>query len=115
MLQGEGKTCAASHHNLIYRAAQRHREQGYSKQGSVRTATLHSLGLSVDAINMSPLKIVKARSTEILVGVECLKAGQKACTADSRGNIGTGNKGKDNFGRNNVGDHNIGMLGGGIG
>ncbi|RMZ54332.1 hypothetical protein APUTEX25_001490, partial [Auxenochlorella protothecoides] len=85
-------------------------EQGYSKQGSVRTTTLKALGLSVHAISLSLLTLVKGGSTEILVGVECLKAWQSACTADSRGNVGTGNKGKDNFGDNNVGDYNIGML-----
>ncbi|RMZ53059.1 hypothetical protein APUTEX25_001178, partial [Auxenochlorella protothecoides] len=86
-------------------------ELGYSKQGAIRTATLHNLGLSVGAINLTPFATVKACSTEILVGVECLKPGQTACTADANGNIGTGNKGKDNFGSNNVGDHNIGELG----
>ncbi|KAL6771503.1 hypothetical protein ACKKBG_A26640 [Auxenochlorella protothecoides x Auxenochlorella symbiontica] len=84
------------------------RELGYSKQGAIRTATLQNLGLSVGAINLTPFATVKACSTEILVGVECLKPGQTACTADANGNIGTGNKGKDNFGSNNVGDHNIG-------
>lgn len=87
------------------------RELGYSKQGAIRTATLHNLGLPIGAINLTPFATVKARSTEILVGVECLKTGQTACTADANGNIGTGNKGKDNFGSNNVGDHNIGELG----
>ncbi|RMZ53360.1 hypothetical protein APUTEX25_004848, partial [Auxenochlorella protothecoides] len=34
--------------------------------------------------------------------------GQKACTADSDGNIGAGNKGKNNFGTKNDGNNNIG-------
>lgn len=101
---------SAFHLGLIHVAICRHRELGYSKQGSIRTSTLHILGLSVDAINMSPFTVSTARSTEILVGVECLRAGQMACTADLHGNIGSGNKGKDNFGSNNVGDHNIGEL-----
>lgn len=56
---------------------------------------------------MSPFEVITARSTTIIVAVECLKAGQKACAADRDGNIGTGNKGKYNFG-DNVGDSNIG-------
>lgn len=57
---------------------------------------------------MSPFSVIEARSTEIIVGVECLKAGQKACVADKDGNIGTGNRGKNNFGDYNVGYDNIG-------
>ncbi|KAL6767925.1 hypothetical protein ACKKBF_B37130 [Auxenochlorella protothecoides x Auxenochlorella symbiontica] len=82
--------------------------KGFSKSGSIRTSTLNIMGLSMSAIRVSTLEIMTPRSTEILVAVECLKAGQKACTADSNGNIGSGNKGKNNFGTNNVGDDNIG-------
>ncbi|KAL6774569.1 hypothetical protein ACKKBG_A25510 [Auxenochlorella protothecoides x Auxenochlorella symbiontica] len=82
--------------------------KGFSKAGSVRTSTLNIMELSVSAIRLKPLEIVTPRSTEILVAVECLKAGQKACTADSSGNIGSGNKGKNNFGTKNIGDDNIG-------
>ncbi|KAL6767021.1 hypothetical protein ACKKBG_A38255 [Auxenochlorella protothecoides x Auxenochlorella symbiontica] len=85
------------------------KSQGYSKAGSVRTTTLNSLGLSVSAIRMSPFEVIKARSTKILVAVECLKTGQKACAADKKGNIGTGNTGKNNFGDYNDGDNNIGV------
>ncbi|KAL6779299.1 hypothetical protein ACKKBG_A10325 [Auxenochlorella protothecoides x Auxenochlorella symbiontica] len=58
---------------------------------------------------MSPFEVIKVRSTKIIVSVECLKAGQKACTGDKNGNIGTGNKGKHNFGHNNEGNINIGV------
>lgn len=57
---------------------------------------------------MKPFEINKDRSARILVAVECLKAGQKACTMDKDGNIGNGNKGKNNFGDYNIGDWNIG-------
>ncbi|KFM25695.1 hypothetical protein F751_2537, partial [Auxenochlorella protothecoides] len=63
------------------------RSQGYSKAGSVKTTTLNDLGISVSAIKLSPFEIIKNRSTRILVAVKCLKAGQKACTADKDGNI----------------------------
>ncbi|RMZ53279.1 hypothetical protein APUTEX25_005268, partial [Auxenochlorella protothecoides] len=81
--------------------------EGFSKSGSVRTSTLNIMGLPTSAVRLNPLGIVTPRSTEIIVAVECLKAGQKACTADSNGNIGSGNKGKNNFGTKNVGDDNI--------
>ncbi|KAL6770918.1 hypothetical protein ACKKBF_B40710 [Auxenochlorella protothecoides x Auxenochlorella symbiontica] len=82
---------------------------GYSKAGSIRGTTLHVLGVSASAIKMTPFEIIKERSTRILVALECLKAGQKACTADKDGNIGTGNKGKNNFGDYNNGNNNIGV------
>lgn len=66
------------------------------------------MGLPVSALSMNPLKVIKARSTDIIVSVECLNTGQKACTADKDGNIGTGNQGRNNFGDYNVGDNNIG-------
>lgn len=81
---------------------------GYSKSGYIKETSLDILGLSVSAISMEPFEINKDRSTRILLAVECLKAGQKACPADKDGNIGTGNKGKNNFGDYNVGDWNIG-------
>ncbi|KAL6780841.1 hypothetical protein ACKKBG_A08665 [Auxenochlorella protothecoides x Auxenochlorella symbiontica] len=84
------------------------RWMGYSKSGSIRESNLYILGLPVNALNMSSFEISKDWSTRILVAVECLKAGQKACTADKDGNIGTGNKGKYNFGDNNEGNWNIG-------
>ncbi|KAL6781236.1 hypothetical protein ACKKBG_A10330 [Auxenochlorella protothecoides x Auxenochlorella symbiontica] len=84
------------------------RWMGYAKAGSFRETTLHVLGVSASAIKLRPFEVITARSTKILVAVECLKAGQKACTADKNGNIGTGNKGKNNFGNNNVGNNNIG-------
>ncbi|KFM29270.1 Pyruvate kinase isozyme G, chloroplastic [Auxenochlorella protothecoides] len=84
------------------------RWMGYAKAGSVRETTLHVLGLSVGAIKMSPFEVINERSTKIMVSVECLKAGQKACTADKNGNIGTGNKGNNNFGDYNDGNNNIG-------
>ncbi|KAL6783814.1 hypothetical protein ACKKBG_A03620 [Auxenochlorella protothecoides x Auxenochlorella symbiontica] len=84
------------------------RLQGYSKAGSVRKSTLHAMGISVSAIRMSPFKVLEARSTEVIVSVECLRTGQKACTADKNGNIGTGNHGNNNFGDYNDGDSNIG-------
>ncbi|KAL6776975.1 hypothetical protein ACKKBF_B40395 [Auxenochlorella protothecoides x Auxenochlorella symbiontica] len=84
------------------------KHMGFSKAGSVRTSTLDIMGLSLSAVRLTPLGIVTPRSTKILVAVECLKPGQKACTADSNGNIGSGNKGKNNFGTENVGNDNIG-------
>ncbi|KAL6770390.1 hypothetical protein ACKKBF_B40545 [Auxenochlorella protothecoides x Auxenochlorella symbiontica] len=84
------------------------KSQGYSKAGAVRKTTLHALGLSVSAIKLRPFEVIKVRSTDIIVSVECLKVGQKACTADKNGNIGTGNQGKNNFGDYNDGDSNIG-------
>ncbi|RMZ57302.1 hypothetical protein APUTEX25_004136 [Auxenochlorella protothecoides] len=85
------------------------RWMGYSKAGSIRGTTLHVLGVSASAIKMTPFEIIKERSTRMLVALECLKAGQKACTADKDGNIGTGNKGKNNFGDYNNGNNNIGV------
>ncbi|KFM29364.1 hypothetical protein F751_5802, partial [Auxenochlorella protothecoides] len=84
------------------------RWMGYSKAGFVRESTLHTLGVSASAIRMTPFEVIKERSTRILVALECLKARQKACTADKDANIGNGNKGKNNFGDNNVGNNNIG-------
>ncbi|KAL6780848.1 hypothetical protein ACKKBG_A08695 [Auxenochlorella protothecoides x Auxenochlorella symbiontica] len=83
------------------------RQNGFSKAGSIRTSTLSIMGLSVSAVRLQSLEIVTPLSTEILVAVECLKAGQKACAADSDGNIGSDNKGKNNFGTKNNGDDNI--------
>ncbi|KFM29297.1 hypothetical protein F751_5735 [Auxenochlorella protothecoides] len=83
------------------------RHKGFSKSGSIRTSTLHTMGLSMSAIRVSTLEIMTPRSTEILVAVECLKAGQKACTADSNGNIGSDNKGRNNFCTKNIADDNI--------
>ncbi|KAL6776070.1 hypothetical protein ACKKBG_A19690 [Auxenochlorella protothecoides x Auxenochlorella symbiontica] len=84
------------------------KHEGFSKAGSVRTSTLDAMGLSMAAIRVSTLEILESRSTKILLAVECLKMGQKACTADSNENIGSGNKGKNNFGTSNVGNENIG-------
>ncbi|KAL6771046.1 hypothetical protein ACKKBF_B40760 [Auxenochlorella protothecoides x Auxenochlorella symbiontica] len=83
------------------------KRQGFSKAGSVRTSTLHILGLPMEAVRMSTAELVTPRSTKVIVAVECLKPGQTACKADSSGNIGSGNRGKRNFGTNNVGDDNI--------
>lgn len=100
-----GKT--ADH--LAINATTRHqRAKGLSKAGSLRDTTLNTLGLAVDAINAGTLKVKTARSTKIIVAVECVKNGQKACTADKDGNIGTGNRGKDNYGGKNTGNNNIG-------
>ncbi|RMZ53935.1 hypothetical protein APUTEX25_004960 [Auxenochlorella protothecoides] len=60
------------------------------------------------AIRVSNLEILKSGATVVLTAVECLKPGQKACAADSNGNIGAGNRGTNNFGTNNVGNDNIG-------
>ncbi|KAL6770758.1 hypothetical protein ACKKBF_B40670 [Auxenochlorella protothecoides x Auxenochlorella symbiontica] len=84
------------------------KHNGFSKAGSIRTSTLHIMGLSMSAIRVSNLEILSARSTLILTAVECLKPGQKACLADSNGNIGSDNKGKNNFGTKNTGSDNIG-------
>ncbi|KAL6775807.1 hypothetical protein ACKKBG_A18565 [Auxenochlorella protothecoides x Auxenochlorella symbiontica] len=84
------------------------KRKGFSKAGSVRTSTLSAVGLSMPAIRVRNLEILKSGATKILVAVECLKPGQKACTADGNGNIGSGNKGKNNFGAKNVGNNNIG-------
>ncbi|KAL6780845.1 hypothetical protein ACKKBG_A08685 [Auxenochlorella protothecoides x Auxenochlorella symbiontica] len=61
------------------------------------------MGISVSAIRVSNLDIMTPRFTEILVAVAYLKAGQKVCTTDDSGNIGSGNKGKTNFGTKNLG------------
>ncbi len=84
------------------------RHKAFGKAGSTRTSDFHIVGLSMAAIRVSNLEILSARTTEVLTAVECLKPGQKACTADSDGNIGAGNKGKNNFGTKNVGNNNIG-------
>ncbi|KAL6777910.1 hypothetical protein ACKKBG_A16190 [Auxenochlorella protothecoides x Auxenochlorella symbiontica] len=86
------------------------RRMGYAKAGSFRETTLHILGVSASAIKMTPFEVIKERSTRILVALECLKAGQKACTADKDGNIGTRDKGKNNFGNFNEGNNNIGSF-----
>ncbi|KAL6771584.1 hypothetical protein ACKKBG_A26970 [Auxenochlorella protothecoides x Auxenochlorella symbiontica] len=41
--------------------------------------------------------------------MECLKPGQKACTADGNGNLGSGNNGNNKFGTNNVGNIDVGI------
>lgn len=84
------------------------RKQGFSKAGSFRDSTLEIMGLSVSAVSIEPFKVLLPRSTQIILTVECLKPGQTACKADSKGNIGTGNDGKNNFGDYNIGDNNIG-------
>lgn len=66
------------------------------------------MGVSMSAVRLSSLSILSSRSTEMIVAVECLTAGQTACTADTNGNIGTSNKGKRNFGTRNTGDDNVG-------
>ncbi|RMZ57285.1 hypothetical protein APUTEX25_004119 [Auxenochlorella protothecoides] len=66
------------------------------------------MGLSMQAIRVSNFEVMSMRSTEVLTAVECLAVGQKACTADSNGNIGSDNKGKNNFGTKNIGNDNIG-------
>ncbi|KAL6778671.1 hypothetical protein ACKKBF_B15685 [Auxenochlorella protothecoides x Auxenochlorella symbiontica] len=83
------------------------RHEGFSGAGSIRTSTLDAMGLSMAAIRVSTLEILESRSTKILLAVECLKMGQKACTADSNGIFGPGNRGKNNFGTKNVGNDNI--------
>ncbi|KAL6778688.1 hypothetical protein ACKKBF_B40205 [Auxenochlorella protothecoides x Auxenochlorella symbiontica] len=83
------------------------RKQGFSKAGSFRDSTLEIMGLSVSAVSIEPFKVLLPRSTQIILTVECLKPGQTACKADSKGNIGTGNDGKNNFGDYNIGDNNI--------
>ncbi|KAL6771368.1 hypothetical protein ACKKBG_A26090 [Auxenochlorella protothecoides x Auxenochlorella symbiontica] len=84
------------------------KHEGFSKAGTVRTTTLHIMGLSMSAVRVSTLEILTPSSTKMIVNVECLKEGQKPCTADSDGNIGSGNKGKNNLGTKNVGNYNIG-------
>ncbi|RMZ56154.1 hypothetical protein APUTEX25_004578, partial [Auxenochlorella protothecoides] len=66
------------------------------------------MGVSMSAVRLNSLNILSTRSTEMIVAVECLTAGQTACTADANGNIGTSNKGKRNFGTRNTGDDNVG-------
>ncbi|KAL6776856.1 hypothetical protein ACKKBF_B03760 [Auxenochlorella protothecoides x Auxenochlorella symbiontica] len=84
--------------------------EGFSKAGSARTSTLHVMGLSMSAVRVSTLQILRPRSTKVIVAVECLKAGQKACSADKDGSIGYHNQGRNNFGTMNDGDDNIGNL-----
>uniref|UniRef100_A0A1D2A6A4 Uncharacterized protein n=1 Tax=Auxenochlorella protothecoides TaxID=3075 RepID=A0A1D2A6A4_AUXPR len=82
--------------------------EGFSKAGPARTSTLHVMGLSMSAVRVSTLQILRPRSTKIIVAVECLKAGQKACSADKDGSVGYHNKGRNNFGTMNDGDDSIG-------
>ncbi|KAL6777141.1 hypothetical protein ACKKBF_B40455 [Auxenochlorella protothecoides x Auxenochlorella symbiontica] len=82
--------------------------QGYSKAGSVRNTTLDALDLPVSAVQMRPFKVLEARSTDIIVSVECLKTGQTACAADKGGNTGAGKQGKNRFEDSHVGDWTIG-------
>ncbi|KAL6781093.1 hypothetical protein ACKKBG_A09785 [Auxenochlorella protothecoides x Auxenochlorella symbiontica] len=84
------------------------RTKGFSKSGGLRTTTLDTMGVSMSAVRLNSLNILSTRSTEMIVAVECLTAGQTACTADANGNIGTSNKGKRNFGTRNTGDDNVG-------
>ena len=84
-----------------------HRSQGYSKTGSVRNSTLNTLDLPVSAVQMRPFKVLEARSTDIILSVECLKTGQTACATDEDGNTGAGNQGRNNIGEYDVGDWTI--------
>ncbi|KAL6784882.1 hypothetical protein ACKKBG_A01520 [Auxenochlorella protothecoides x Auxenochlorella symbiontica] len=87
--------------------------QGYSKTGSVRYSTLNTLDLPVSAVQMRPFKVLEARSTDIILSVECLKTRQTACATDEDGNTGAGKQGKNKFEDSHVGDWNIGNLTGG--
>ncbi|KAL6781558.1 hypothetical protein ACKKBG_A11645 [Auxenochlorella protothecoides x Auxenochlorella symbiontica] len=87
--------------------------QGYSKTGSVRSSTLNTLDLPVSAVQMRPFKVLGARSTDIILSVECLKTGQTACATDEDGNTGAGKQGKNQIEDFHVGDWNIGNLIGG--
>lgn len=71
-------------------------------------APLGDLGLSLKAVSLANSEICSAATCQVLVGLECLPRGQKACTADSLGNIGRSNIGWENFGVGNVGYKNIG-------
>ncbi|KAL6768012.1 hypothetical protein ACKKBF_B40945 [Auxenochlorella protothecoides x Auxenochlorella symbiontica] len=82
--------------------------EGFSEAGSARTSTLHVMGLSMSAVRVSTLQILRPRSTKIIVAVECLKVEQKACSADKDGSVGYHNKGRNNFGTMNDGDDSIG-------
>lgn len=73
-------------------------------------AALSKLGLSLKAVSLANSQMCSAPTCQILVGLECLPKGQKACTADSLGNIGRSNIGWGNFGVNNVGYKNIGTF-----
>ncbi|KAL6768014.1 hypothetical protein ACKKBF_B40945 [Auxenochlorella protothecoides x Auxenochlorella symbiontica] len=84
------------------------RHEGFSEAGSARTSTLHVMGLSMSAVRVSTLQILRPRSTKIIVAVECLKVEQKACSADKDGSVGYHNKGRNNFGTMNDGDDSIG-------
>lgn len=62
------------------------------------------------AVNVATNKTCTSGLCMALVGVECVRAGAKRCTADSNGNLGRGNIGKDNFGTKNRGRGNIGTF-----
>ncbi|KAL6772153.1 hypothetical protein ACKKBG_A29130 [Auxenochlorella protothecoides x Auxenochlorella symbiontica] len=90
--------------------------QGYSKAGCVRNSTLNTLDLPVSAVQMRPFKVLEARSTDIILSVECLKTGQTACATDEDGNTGAGKQGKNHIEDFHVSDWNIGeQIGGGGG
>ncbi|RMZ57705.1 hypothetical protein APUTEX25_001905 [Auxenochlorella protothecoides] len=69
---------------------------------------LGSLNLPIAAISLKSLQKCSGASCQALLGVECLRRGEAACSADAMGNIGTGNIGWHNFGSSNVGSRNIG-------
>ncbi|KAG7672152.1 hypothetical protein Ndes2526B_g06866 [Nannochloris sp. 'desiccata'] len=92
------------------------KRKGFSVAGAIRTRAVSSLaGKGKVAVNVATNKTCTSGLCMALVGVECVRAGAKRCTADSNGNLGRGNIGKDNFGtknrgRGNIGHENIGAL-----
>lgn len=55
--------------------------------GSVRTATLGSLG-GLGAVDLDNGEVCSHASCTVFTGIECFAQGQKACQPDAAGNIG---------------------------
>lgn len=82
--------------------------KGFSAAGTVKAASVQTIGTQLSVITLSNFQKCTTGSCAALIAVECVPKGQKACTADAQGNIGSGNTGKANIGNNNNGHHNIG-------
>jgi hypothetical protein len=63
--------------------------------GGRRGKALGQLALrGLGAVDASTGKRCMGRSCSVLLGVECLRVGQKACLRDAYGNVGEGNIGQ---------------------
>ena len=84
------------------------RKRGHSGAGAARTRRLDDVPAKLPVLDATDGQLCRAGTCTVLVGVECLSAGQAPCAADEHGNLGSGNAGSNNFGRNNIGNGNIG-------